>query len=221
MKKINKLLIFVLLIIFLTSCKKSEQYNLDESISLHGKIVINEVTKDGHTEKISVLELDKEINIDGVMIDKIELEYDKELKNNTETTITGKISSNEETGLTDLKFALSVDSVDNILSYVNSFSNDLFSIAIPANLMKETSVEKIENGFIINSRNKKEVFRIIALSNEEYKALPKDEINYEPVKSNKEKTVIIIYQDNADPDDTSIDALYQELDNIKKSIKIK
>ena len=221
MKKINKLLIFALLIIFLTSCKKSEQYNINEPVSLHGKIVINEVTKDGHTEKISILELDKEININGVMTDKVELEYDKELKNNTETTINGKIASNEEEGLTDLKFALSVDTVDNILSYVNSFSNDLFSVAIPAKLMKETSVERIENGFIINSRNKKEVFRILALPNEEYKALSKDEINYELVKSDKQKTVIIIHQNNLDTDDSSIDALYQELDNIKKSIKLK
>lgn len=220
MKTAKKLIAFIFIILFLASCDKSEKYDLDKTTSLHGKITINEINKDGKKEYISILELDKAVNIDGVLTDKIEIEYDKELKNNTETTVTGTLEKNN--GKTDLKYSISVDYIDNILSYVNSFSNDIFSIAIPPKLMKESSVEKIQNGFIINSRNKLEVFRIIALENEEYKTLSKDVIDFEPIRSNKTHTIVIIYSKTAEnTEDSSIDALYKEVENIKKSVKLK
>ena len=216
MKRAKKILIFILFILLLVGCNEKEKYEINKPTSLHGKIVVTEINKDGKKEYVSVLELEKAITIDGVTTDKIELEYDKDLKNDTETTISGTIEVND--GKTDLKYRMNVNSVDNVLSYVNTFSNERFSLAIPANLMKEVTVQKIQNGFIICSSSKKEAFRFVALDNSEYKSLNKNELDFEVVKSNKKTTVIVIFSDEEDP---TADALYKELATIKKSVKLK
>lgn len=220
MRKTKILIIFTLVILILTGCNKNEKYETEKTTTLKGKIITNTITKDGKKENISILELEKEISIDGVITDKIEIEYDKNLKNDTETTITGILKENK--GSTNLKYSIKVDSVDNILSYINTFSNDLFSIAIPAKLMKIVNVKEITNGFIIGSSNSKEAFKIIALTNNEYKKLSKDDMDFEKIKSNKEYTVVLIYSNEIGEDATKEEQLlYEEIDNIKSSVKLK
>ena len=191
MRKTKILIIFTFIILILTGCNKSEKYETEKTTTLKGKIVTNTITKDGKTENISILELEKEITIDGVKTDKIEIDYDKTLKNDTETTITGILKEND--GSTNLKYSIEVDSVDNILSYINTFSNDIFSMAIPAKLMKTVTIKEIDNGFIIFSSSNKETFKIVALTNDEYKKLSSNDFNFEKIKSNKEYTVVLIY----------------------------
>ena len=220
MKRLKLLTILTLIVLILVGCDKTEKYEIDKTTTLRGKIIINTIKKDGEEEKVTVLELEKAISIDGVTTDKIEIEYDKELKNNTETTITGTLRANK--GATDLKYSINVDTVDNILSYINTFSNDIFSIAIPAKLMKTVSVKEINNGFIIYAHNNQEAFKIIAITNNDFKTLSKEDVKVEKIKSNKEYAVVLLYPDEDNEEITKEDQnLYSEIDNIKSSVKLK
>lgn len=221
MRKLKTILIFTLIILLFTGCNKSEKYETNKTTTLRGKIVTNTIKQDDEEKTISVLELEKAITIDGVSVDKIEIDYDKALKNNTETTITGTLKDNK--GSTDLKYSIDVDSVDNILSYINTFSNDIFSVAIPPKLMKTVSVNPVSNGFIIYSKGNSEAFKILALNNQEYKNLSRDDINFEKIKSNKDYTIVIIYPTENGEDELTKEeqTIYEEIDNIKSSIKIK
>ncbi len=220
MRKTKILIIFTFIVLLLVGCDKSEKYETDKTTTLKGKIVINTIKKDGETKNVSILELEKAISINGVITDKIEIEYDKGLKNNTETTITGTLKANE--GSTNLKYSIDVDSVDNILSYINTFSNDVFSVAIPAKLMKTVSIKEITDGYIIYSSGTNEAFKIIAMKNDDYKKLSKDDIRFEKIKSNKEYSVVLIYPNNNDEETTKEEQLlFEEIENIKSSVKLK
>ena len=96
---------------------------------------------------ISVLTLEEPVVIDGEIVRKIELEYDKDLKTDTDITITGTIKDN---GNSTYEYLFSASSINDILSYVNTFSNEDFSITIPVELMKELFVEKIDNGYKVS-----------------------------------------------------------------------
>ncbi len=220
MRKTKILIIFTFIVLLLVGCDKSEKCEADKTTTLEQKIVINTIKKDGETKNVSILELEKAISINGVITDKIEIEYDKGLKNNTETTITGTLKANE--GSTNLKYSIDVDSVDNILSYINTFSNDVFSVAIPAKLMKTVSIKEITDGYIIYSSGTNEAFKIIAMKNDDYKKLSKDDIRFEKIKSNKEYSVVLIYPNNNDEETTKEEQLLsEEIENIKSSVKLK
>ena len=221
MKRLKILTFLLLIILILAGCDKAEKYEVDKTTTLKGKIVINTIKDGEETKEVSILELEKAISINGVVTDKIEIEYDKSLKNNSETTITGTLKAN--TGSTDLKYSISVDSVDNILSYINNFSNDRFSFAIPPKLMKIVTVKEINEGFIIYSANSEEAFKIISVTPEEYKELSKNDLQMEVARNNKKFYVIIIYpKDDESKEPTKEEQqLYKEIETIKSSIKIK
>jgi hypothetical protein len=219
MKRVKVLVVLTFIFVILVGCGKAEKYEVDKATTLRGKIVINTIKKDDKTEQVSILELEKAITIDGVITDKIEIDYDKDLKNNTETTVSGTIKKNA--GKTDLKYSISIDSIDNILSYINTFSNDIFSISIPAKLMKSVSVRPINDGFIIVTSNNREAFRVLALDNEEYKNLSKDDISYDVVKSNKKYTIVFMFAISDDEVTKEEQELFTELNNIKRSITLK
>ena len=122
-----------------------------------------------------------------------------------------------------LKYAIQVDSVDNILSYINNFSNDIFSLAIPPKLMKIVTVKEMNDGFIIYSENSEEAFKIIAVTPDDYKELTKNDLHMEVARNNKNYYVVIIYPNDDDSKEPSKaeQELYKEIDNIKGSIKIK
>lgn len=227
MKKFKRLLIFIGLILILTGCQNNK-FKLNEEVTLKGKITNSEITKDNETHKVSILNLDEPIIVNGTKIKKIELEYDQDLKDNSEITIKGIIKSNNDSNV-DLEYSFSVLDVDDILSYINNFSNDDFSMTIPTNIIKTCYIERIDNGFIIYSSKEKnienEVFRIVSLSNEEYNKI-KDENNrsIEKVKSNKEKTIIILYNNKMEISDDNMqnfDSIIKGIDNIKNTVKIK
>ena len=227
MKKIRNFIAFLLILILLTSCGKSEKIKLNDKTTLKGTITTSEITKDNETKKISILNLDKPIIIDGTSINKIELEYDKDLKDNTETSITGTIKNNEE-GNANIKYSIEVDDIENALSYINTFSNDKFSITIPANLMKIVTDKKIDDGFIIySSKNMEyggEACRFIAMKSQDFKNLTKDNSNYEKVKSDKDLTIIIKYPTDNEYADQYFDEYEQIMDSIisiKNSVRIK
>ncbi|MBQ4032110.1 MAG: hypothetical protein II625_10180 [Bacilli bacterium] len=221
MKKIRVITFLLLIVLVLVGCDKVEKYEVDKTTTLKGKIIINTIKDGEETKNVSILELEKAISIDGVITDKIEIEYDKSLKNNSETTITGILKANE--GSTDLKYSIAVDSVDNILSYINNFSNDIFSLAIPPKLMKSITVKEINNGFIIYSSKSEEAFKIIAIPADEYKELSKNDFKMEVARNNKQYYVVVIYpveENNSEPTREE-QQLYEEIDTIKSSIKLK
>ena len=196
MKRLNRILSLVAISLLLTNCGK-EKLELNKQVTLTGTVTVKEIKKDDTTTKVSILNLDEPVIIDGDTIHKIELDSDKEIKNNSEITITGTLKSNSDSAI-DLDYSFEVLDVDDILSYINTFTNEDFSMTIPAEIIKLCTVKQIDNGFVVYSTSNLEmggeVFRIISVTNEEFKILNKNENKYiEKITSTKEKTIIIQY----------------------------
>lgn len=196
MKRLKRILSLVAISLLLTNCGK-EKLELNKQVTLTGTVTVKEIKKDDTTTKVSILNLDEPVIIDGDTIHKIELDSDKEIKNNSEITITGTLKSNSDSAI-DLDYSFEVLDVDDILSYINTFTNEDFSMTIPAEIIKLCTVKQIDNGFVVYSTSNLEmggeVFRIISVTNEEFKILNKNENKYiEKITSTKEKTIIIQY----------------------------
>ena len=227
MKKLKKIITLLAISMLLTNCGK-EELKVNQEVTLTGTVTTREITKDNETKKVSILNLDEPIIIDGTSINKIELDYDKGLKENEEITIKGTITSNGDSSI-DLDYAFSVSDIDDILSYINTFSNEEFSMTIPPEIIKISTIDRIENGFIISGtdkeNNKFEVFRVICVTNSEFKELNKNESSYiEKAISNKEKTVIIKFpNDDITSEDNieTVEKIIDELETIKKNVRLK
>lgn len=227
MKKFRKITTLILISLFLTNCGK-EKLQLNELITLSGTVTIKEVVTGDTTTKVTILNLDEPVIINGETVHKIELDYDKGLKNNSELTITGTLQSNPDSPI-DLNFSFAVNDIDDILSYVNTFSNKEFSMTIPVDLMKITTIKEIENGFIIystaNMSTGGEVFRIISITNEEFKTLNRNETKYiEKITSTKENTVIVQYpttQEYSDKNFKDYETITSKVNIIKDSVRLK
>ena len=225
-----KKIVYLLFILFMiTSCaKKDNVYHINDEIDLSGTVSTSEVIKDGETHKINILNLDTPIIIDNVSIHKIELSYDKELKENSEVSIKGIIENGEDS-LLNLDYLFSITDIDNLLSIVNTYSNDTFSITIPKDLIKISTVTKIENGFIIyssnNINNGGEVFRILAVTNKEFQDFRKNNnLTIEKVVSNKENTIIIIYpttDEYSEEYQDDYEKIVNSVEEIKQNVKLK
>jgi len=226
MKKLKKIIAFVSFICLLTSCKNNE-FSLNKEVTLTGKITVREITKDNETFNINILNLNEPIVIEGTKINKIELDYDKDLKNDKDISVKGIIKNNNDSNI-DLTYSFKVSDVDDILSYINTFSNEDFSMTIPVDIIKNCGIEKIDKGFAIYTSNEKssqnEVFKIIVLPNEEFKSLNTDETkSIEKVKSNKEKTVLIVFnnESNMESNPENFDLIIKNINNIKDTIQLK
>lgn len=227
MKKFKRIITLLAMTLLLTNCGK-EKLELNQKIELTGTVSIKEVTENDETKKVSILNLDEPVIIDGNTIHKIELDYDKDLKNNSELTIKGVLKSNDDSNL-DLDYSFVVEDISDILSYVNTFSNDEFSMTIPAELIKISTIEKIDNGFIVystaNMKNGGEVFRIISVTNEEFKTMNKNENNYiEKITSSKERTVIIKYpttEEYSEENFADYEKIANQINIIKNNVRLK
>lgn len=226
MKNIKKIIIIIILSIIITGCNRVE-YELNKQVTLKGIITSNEVFKDGKKYQITYLNLDKPIIINDTKVTKIAIDYNKLLKNDIETSIQGTIITNKDQNI-DLSYAIKVNDIDNILSYINTFSNEYFSVTIPTEIIKLCNIEKIDNGFNIyktNENNEKiNIFKILSVTNDEFNNLRDNEqISLEKVTSNKERTIIILYslQEYDDTNYEEYDKIIKNIDTIKDTIVIK
>jgi hypothetical protein len=227
MKKFKRIVTLLVIALLLTNCGE-EKIELNKEIELTGKVTTKEVVENDEVKKISIFTLEEPVIINGEKIHKIELDYDKDLKNNSEITIKGILKGNKDSN-SELNYSFSVDEIDDILSYINTFSNDEFSMTIPADLIKISTVEKIENGFIVystaNMENGGEVFRIISVSNAEFKKLNNNEKSYiEKITSTKEKTVIIQYPTTIEYSEESFgdyEKIASQINIIKNNVRLK
>ena len=221
MKKLKRIITLLIMTLLLTNCGK-EKLSLNEEVTLTGRVTHQEIMDNDAIKMISVLTLEEPVVIDGDLVRKIELEYDKDLKTDTDITITGTIKNND--GST-YNYLFSANSINDILSYVNTFSNDDFSITIPVELMKELFVEEIENGYkvSIEYKNKKyEIFRAITVSKSEYNDI-KNDSSIVLAKSNDKKKIIIVYSEDEVPE-AKIDVaedVYKSMSKITGNIRIK
>ena len=221
MKKLKRIITLLIMTLLLTNCGK-EKLSLNEEVTLTGRVTHQEIMDNDAIKMISVLTLEEPVVIDGDLVRKIELEYDKDLKTDTDITITGTIKNND--GST-YNYLFSANSINDILSYVNTFSNDDFSITIPVELMKELFVEEIENGYkvSIEYKNKKyEIFRAISVSKSEYNDI-KNDSSIVLAKSNDKKKIIIVYSEDEVPE-AKIDVaedVYKSMSKITGNIRIK
>lgn len=226
MKKLKRITTLLVMALLLTNCGK-EKLEVNQEVELTGIVTTKEVVENDKIKKISVLNLEEPIVIDGKTIHKIELDYDKALKNNSELTIKGTLKNNEDSSELDYSFA--VDDIDDILSYINTFSNDEFSMTIPAELIKISTIKKIDNGFIVYSTSNMEtggeVFRIISVTNAEFKTLNKNENSYiEKITSTNEKTVIIKYPTTIEYSDENFEdyeKIASQINIVKNNVRLK
>ena len=72
MKKLKKIIVFASIFMFLTGCQNNK-FKINEEVTLTGKITNSEIIKDNEKRKVSILNLDEPIIINGTKIKKIEL----------------------------------------------------------------------------------------------------------------------------------------------------
>ena len=223
MKKLKRIITLILLTLILTNCGK-EKLSLNEEVTLKGRITHQEVTENNTIKMISVLTLDEPIIIDGDLVRKIELEYDKDLKTDQDITITGTIKDN---GDSTYNYLFSANDIDDILSFVNTFNNGTFSMTIPTNIIKDVSVEKIDNGYTVsieNENKKVEIFKVISVTKTEYESIKSDDsFDYEVADSKGDKKVLIIYSEEEVPEDLldTLESINKAIPTIKGNIRIK
>ncbi len=226
MKKILTILSILLLI---TGCsKKAKTYKINDEINLEGKISTAEIMQDGKNKKVNILNLDSPIIINNTAVHKIELGYDKELKNDIEISLKGIIKDGTKSEL-NLDYIFEITALDNSMSIVNTFANETFSITIPTEIIDICTVKEIANGFIIYSTNNipngGEVLRILSVTNDEFQNLRQNKkILIEKITSNKKNTIITMY-----PTDNQYSKEYEleyekignSINDIKENIKLK
>lgn len=212
--------------IILTGCLANE-LELNKKVDLKGIIETNEITKDNQTYKVSILHLEEPIIIEGNKINQIAIDYNKLLQNDIETTISGEIITNENPNL-DLQYSIKVNNIDNILSYINTFTNKDFSVTIPLDIIKICNISNIENGFTISLADQNddlvELFRIISVSNNEFKEIRENEsLKIEKITSNKEKTIILLYskEDYKNSSYENYNQIISDINKIKDTVVIK
>lgn len=228
MKKLKKLALLFISVLFLSGCGNNK-YKVEEEVTLNGTIKNKQVIVDGQTKEISVLELDEPITIGDKKFHQIELISDKKLKNQSEVSIKGVIKDGNKASVLDLDYLFDVNDIDNVLSYVNTFSNEDFSLTIPSSLIKLCTIEQIEKGYIVYSTNNKdvggEVFRVLSVTTKEFRDLQNDDtVLIEKISSDKEKTIIIEYPKTTEFKDEYADEYEEIVSNIttiKNNIKIK
>lgn len=215
MKKFKRIITLLLMTLLLTNCGK-EKLSLNDEVTLTGRITHQQITENNAMKMISVLTLEEPVVIDGDLVSKIELEYDKDLKTDQDITITGTIKDN---GNSTYDYLFSASSINDILSYVNTFSNNDFSVTIPVDIIKEVIVDKIDNGFKVSVEykdKKYEVFKVISITKTEYNDL-KSKSEVELAKSKDDKRIVLVYSEEEIPE-----ACADVIENIDKSIpKIK
>lgn len=230
MKKIRRIFTLIISIIFITSCANTgNKFEINDEVTLEGKITTSEIIKDGKKEKINLLELEKPIIINNKKVYKIEIDFDKELKETDKVTITGTIKSGSELSVLNLDYIFDATDIDNVLSYVNTFSNKDFSMTIPTSIIKITTVEELENGFIVystsNMESGGEVFRVLSVTSKEFKELRDNkEKSIEKITSDNDKTIVIIYPTTTEYDEENqkeYETIGNEIARIKNNIKIK
>ena len=226
MKNLKKIIYLCLMTIILTGCLANE-LELNKKVDLKGIIETNEITKDNQTYKVSILHLEEPIIIEGNKINQIAIDYNKLLQNDIETTISGEIITNENPNL-DLQYSIKVNNIDNILSYINTFTNKDFSVTIPLDIIKICNISNIENGFTISLADQNddlvELFRIISVSNNEFKEIRENEsLKIEKITSNKEKTIILLYskEDYKNSSYENYNRIINDINKIKDTVVIK
>lgn len=226
MKNLKKIIYLCLMTIILTGCLANE-LELNKKVDLKGIIETNEITKDNQTYKVSILHLEEPIIIEGNKINQIAIDYNKLLQNDIETTISGEIITNENPNL-DLQYSIKVNNIDNILSYINTFTNKDFSVTIPLDIIKICNISNIENGFTISLADQNddlvELFRIISVSNNEFKEIRENEsLKIKKITSNKEKTIILLYskEDYKNSSYENYNQIISDINKIKDTVVIK
>lgn len=195
MKSVRKKIIFGLMILTLCSCaQKENSYESDDQIEIKGKIVSKTITEDGIEKVINVLIPTKPIIVDNETVTEIEIDYDKNLKDNYNVTIKGILKDSALTKDTD--FSISVNDIDDVSSLTNTYHYDDFSMTIPTSIIKLCSIEKTEKGFIVYSRSNKEyggeVFTVESVTKNEFNDLREDKSKYiERITSNSKKTIVM------------------------------
>ena len=96
MKKTLKIIIVLLVAIFISACSKKE-YKVSDEVNLTGTVTNNETIINGEYSTKSILKLDDPIIIDGKSVTQIEIDYDKDLKDNSKVTISGVLSTSKTT----------------------------------------------------------------------------------------------------------------------------
>lgn len=198
-------------IILLTACtSKSIKYNNNDNAKLTGTISNSEEDK-------TYLTLDEPIIIGDEEVKKIELNYDKDLKDNSKVTVDGTIKDN----------TLEVNDIDNNQAYVNTFSNSIFKMTIPTDIIKIVTIEETDNGFIIYSTNNLDsggiVVTIKSVTKNEFKKMSSSNKQViEKVDSNQDLNIVIVYPTTIEYNEKyakEYETICNYLTSIKKSIR--
>lgn len=228
MKKVIKRTILSLALLSACACtQKENSYKTNEEVEIKGVISSKTIIEDGIQKEINVIVPSSPIIIDNKNVAEIEINYDKNIKDDSDVTVKGIIT--KDTTLEDVKYSITVDDIDDPMVLANTYHHDDFSMTIPSSIIKYCSIEKIENGFIIYSRSNKEVggevFRVISLTKSEFNEITKKQERYiERVTSNSKKTIIMTFPtttEYSDENKEEYEIIGNSINKIKNNIKQK
>ena len=208
MKKVSSIILLIT-ILLLTGCLGKKTYSNNDRAKLSGTITVKDDKQ--------YLTLDEPIIIGDDSINKIEIDYDKDLKEDYKVTIDGTIKDN----------SLQVNDIDDDHAIITTYSNKIFKFTIPTDIIKLVTIKEIDNGFILYSTNNMdkggEVVTIKSVSTNEYKQLTKSNNAIIERAAYKDSTsIILIYPKTTEYSDKfakEYTDIAEKTNTIKKSIR--
>ncbi len=104
--KIRRLAILVFLLMLLVGCSNK----LDKEVTLTGEIITREIMVNSEGHKVSILDLDEPLVIQGIAVNSVKLSDNKDIENNTKVVVQGILEENKDEDL-DIRYEVNVKNI--------------------------------------------------------------------------------------------------------------
>ena len=103
--KIRYILLIILLLVMFGCNNK-----LDKEVTLTGKVITREIMVENEAYKVSILNLDEPLVVNGTSVNSVKLN-NNEIENNKEVTVRGTLEENNDS-IIDLKYELDIKNIE-------------------------------------------------------------------------------------------------------------
>lgn len=103
--KIRYILLIILLLV-MVGCNNK----LDKEVTLTGKVITREIMVESEAYKVSILNLDEPLVVNGTSVNSVKLN-NNEIENNKEVTVRGTLEENNDS-IIDLKYELDIKNIE-------------------------------------------------------------------------------------------------------------
>lgn len=104
--KVRRLAILVFLLMLMVGCSNK----LDKEVTLTGEIITREIMVNSEGHKVSILDLDEPLVIQGIAVNSVKLSDNKDIENNTKVVVQGILEENKDEDL-DIRYEVNVKNI--------------------------------------------------------------------------------------------------------------